>query len=65
MYPSRLIPVTGALKTDQLKKMSIQSLMTPAMFIVSADVLPIRRKTTWIHDSCSISSDAHCLSHME
>lgn len=25
--------------------MSIQSLMTPAMFMVSADVLPMRRKT--------------------
>jgi hypothetical protein len=27
--------------------MSIQSLITPAMFIVKAEVLPIRRKTAW------------------
>ena len=32
--------------------MSIQSLMTPAMFMVSADVLPISRKT-----ACSAPGD--------
>ncbi len=44
-YPARLRRVTGAWKSEKEKKISIQSLMTPAMFIVSADVLPISRNT--------------------
>ncbi len=44
-YPKRFNAVTGALNTDQLKKINIQSLITPAMFMVRADVLPIKRKT--------------------
>lgn len=48
-YPVRLSLVTGAWNSEKEKKISIQSLITPAMFIVSADVLPISRNTACRH----------------
>ena len=50
-YPVRLSLVTGAWNSEKEKKISIQSFITPAMFIVSADVLPISRNTACRHST--------------
>ena len=66
LHPPRLMLVTGDLKRSTLRPIRSQSLMTPAMFIVRAEVLPISRKTAMLsaagHKECTqLSTTRSCL----
>ena len=55
MYPARFRKVTGAVNMRMLIQMSIQSLITPAMFMVKALVLPMSKKTARLRQKAVVA----------